>query len=347
MRGVSGTDALVRQAARVMRDVRAADDLPTWAADALASPPQRTIRPSKPKAVKAKSPRPPKVPKPVVFDYPRRPRGRPPKAAQPATDQTPAPPRKRGPPPLRVKPVPKACIRCGVVKHPRAFHRSRTAPDGRVSCCRACIALRRRASRIARLYPACAALGVQNAKGGLRSIAREWGFDSGVEVEVAALFDNWGVDVAREGTTYPYLDQAGQWRSWRPDFTTPTGTAIEVKGRVFPGACAKIEAVLAQHPDLDLRLVFQDPFQHVSKGGPTHAEWADGLDLRWTTPAALGLVTMDLPRLALTNDGDKVIPDHCDDGRAAQRKSYALWPPAAALPALATDERDRVIPDVP
>lgn len=284
---------------------QAAPPVPSGDAERPAPEPSKAKSKAKPKAMQSKKPA----------------QGRPPKVKPQET----AKPRRRGRPPLRRKPVPKGCISCGIVKAPRDYHRHGKAADGRLSCCRTCMALRRRAVRIARLYPACAVLGVQNSKNGLRDLADDWGFDSAFELEVAARLHSQGVDVSREGTIYRYRDAAGQFRTWRPDFTTPDGVAIEVKGRLFPGDCAKIRAVLEHNPDLDIRLVLQDPHRSTGMGKPTLAEWADSIDVRWSTLHALERVTMDLPRVALTEEGDRIVPGWHDDGRPAERVASELW----------------------
>jgi hypothetical protein len=69
-------------------------------------------------------------------------------------------------------------------------------------------------------------------------------------------------------------------RRYTPDFKIYTATGkviyVETKGRWLRADRQKLRAVTAQHPDLDLRLVFQNPNARLYKGSPTsYARWTE------------------------------------------------------------------------
>jgi hypothetical protein len=210
---------------------------------------------------------------------------------------------------------------------PEFWMRSRAAGN-RLPRCKPCEGLRHRRHQLATSFPALSALGVGDGVGALRQRATDLGYASAFELEVAARIASWGVDVEREARIFQYLDESGQFRRWTPDFATPGGIIIEAKGRVMLGAQRAIPQVLRQYPDLDVRFVFQRPHQHgdVEGSNMTPAEWADSLDARWTTLNRLELITMDLPRIVLTEQGDRVVPGWEDDGLPAQHVAALLWP---------------------
>ena len=64
--------------------------------------------------------------------------------------------------------------------------------------------------------------------------------------------------------------------SYRPDFILPNGVILEAKGWFKPEDRRKMLAVKKQHPELDIRLVFQSPRNTLSKGSnTTYAMWAE------------------------------------------------------------------------
>jgi hypothetical protein len=61
-----------------------------------------------------------------------------------------------------------------------------------------------------------------------------------------------------------------------PDFVLSNGIIIEVKGYFDQEDRAKLLAVKKQHPDLDIRLVFSNPSQRISKRAKTTVgQWAE------------------------------------------------------------------------
>ena len=105
-------------------------------------------------------------------------------------------------------------------------------------------------------------------------------FRSGLEEKVADLLVVLGVDYEYESTKIPYVIQY----TYTPDFILPNGVYLECKGFWEPEDRRKIKAVKTLHPDLDLRMVFQAPFNKISKKSKTtYAQWCDKHDILWTS----------------------------------------------------------------
>ena len=90
-------------------------------------------------------------------------------------------------------------------------------------------------------------------------------FRSGLEEKVADLMVNLGVKYEYESTKVPYQIQ----HNYTPDFLLPNGIYLECKGYWEAEDRRKIKAVKQQHPEIDLRMVFQAPFNRISKKSKT------------------------------------------------------------------------------
>ena len=105
-------------------------------------------------------------------------------------------------------------------------------------------------------------------------------FRSGLEERVADLMFELGVKYEYESTKVPYIIQ----HIYTPDFLLPNGIYLETKGFWEPADRRKIKNVKEQHPELDLRMVFQNPFNKISKKSKTtYAQWCDKHDIKWTS----------------------------------------------------------------
>ena len=103
-------------------------------------------------------------------------------------------------------------------------------------------------------------------------------FRSGLEEKVADLMINLGVCYEYESTKVPYQIQ----HNYCPDFILPNGVYLECKGYWEAQDRAKIKAVKQQHPEIDLRMVFQSPYNTISKKSKTtYAKWCDKHDIPW------------------------------------------------------------------
>ena len=68
-----------------------------------------------------------------------------------------------------------------------------------------------------------------------------------------------------------------------PDFILPSGVIIEAKGHFKPEDRRKMVAIKAQHPDLDIRLCFQNANEKITrkKNSMRYYEWADRNGFKW------------------------------------------------------------------
>ena len=97
-------------------------------------------------------------------------------------------------------------------------------------------------------------------------------FRSGLEEKVADLLTNLGVDYEYESTKVPYVLQC----NYTPDFLLPNGIYLETKGRFTAEDRRKMRNVRKDNPDLDIRFVFQAPYNKISKGSrTTYASWCE------------------------------------------------------------------------
>ena len=87
------------------------------------------------------------------------------------------------------------------------------------------------------------------------------GFRSGLEEQVAESLDTLGVIYEYESTRIPYTLQC----NYNPDFILANGVHLEAKGYFTGKDRRKILAVLKDNPDLDLRMVFQKPYQKITR----------------------------------------------------------------------------------
>ena len=85
-------------------------------------------------------------------------------------------------------------------------------------------------------------------------------FRSGLEEKVADLLVELGVKYEYETVKIPYVIE----HLYCPDFILPNGIHLECKGYWEAEDRRKIKAVKLLNPDLDLRMVFQSPFNKIS-----------------------------------------------------------------------------------
>ena len=105
-------------------------------------------------------------------------------------------------------------------------------------------------------------------------------FRSGLEEQIADLFVELGVDYEYESTKIPYQIA----HNYTPDFLLPNGVFLEAKGYFDADDRRKIKAVKQQHPEIDLRMVFQQPFNTISKKSKTtYARWCEKNEIPWAS----------------------------------------------------------------
>ena len=104
-------------------------------------------------------------------------------------------------------------------------------------------------------------------------------FRSKLEEKVATLLKELGVSYEYESTKVPYVIQ----HNYTPDFLLPNHVYLETKGYWDPADRRKVLAVKRDNPDIDLRMVFQSPYNTISKKSKTtYAKWCDKHDIPWT-----------------------------------------------------------------
>ena len=105
-------------------------------------------------------------------------------------------------------------------------------------------------------------------------------FRSQLEKRVADLLTELGVTYEYETTKIAYEIQ----HNYNPDFILPNGVILECKGYWRADDRRKIKTVKQQNPEIDLRMVFQAPYNTISKKSKTtYAQWCEKHDIPWTS----------------------------------------------------------------
>jgi len=108
---------------------------------------------------------------------------------------------------------------------------------------------------------------------------KEHKFRSKLEEKVATLLKELGVSYEYESTQIPYVIQ----HNYTPDFLLPNHVYLETKGYWDAADRRKVLAVKRDNPLIDLRMVFQSPYNTISKKSKTtYAQWCDRHDIPWT-----------------------------------------------------------------
>lgn len=103
-------------------------------------------------------------------------------------------------------------------------------------------------------------------------------FRSGLEEKVAAELAAKGVPVKYEDpdAVIRYRKPAPAERKYHPDFVLPNGIIVETKGRFISEDRSKHKLIKEQHPHLDIRFVFSNSKQRISKTSTTtYAMWCE------------------------------------------------------------------------
>ena len=105
-------------------------------------------------------------------------------------------------------------------------------------------------------------------------------FRSELEEKVSDLLCELGIDYEYESTKVPYQIQ----HNYTPDFLLPNGVFLETKGYWDSADRRKMKAVKEQDPYLDIRMVFQSPYNRITKKSKTtYAKWCEKHDIPWTS----------------------------------------------------------------
>jgi hypothetical protein len=108
------------------------------------------------------------------------------------------------------------------------------------------------------------------------------GFRSGLEKRNADHLDSRGIAYDYEKFKISY-EVPSRTATYTPDFVLlDNGVIVETKGVFDTQDRAKHLLVKAQHPELDIRFVFQRGSQPIYKKSPTtHAAWAEKHGFQW------------------------------------------------------------------
>tara|TARA_E500000331_G_C17102863_1_gene646116 strand:- start:34 stop:453 length:420 start_codon:yes stop_codon:yes gene_type:complete len=106
-------------------------------------------------------------------------------------------------------------------------------------------------------------------------------FRSGLEEHLANQLEQLGVNFEYETLVVNY-DRPAKTHRYYPDFILPNGIIIEAKGRFLTKDRQKHLLVKAQNPELDIRFVFSNPNQRISKiSKTTYAKWCDSKGFKY------------------------------------------------------------------
>lgn len=97
-------------------------------------------------------------------------------------------------------------------------------------------------------------------------------FKSGLEKKVAACLERHGVEVKYEKLKLPYVVPSKK-KNYIPDFQLPNGIIIEAKGKLDALAREKMSLVIAQHPELDIRMLLMRDNKLNKKHKTKYSDW--------------------------------------------------------------------------
>lgn len=110
--------------------------------------------------------------------------------------------------------------------------------------------------------------------------ALKYGYRSGLEIKVSDYLKELQQDFRYECFKIEWEDL--MYRTYTPDFLLPNGIIIEVKGRFVQADRRKHLAIQKQHPNLDIRFVFESSKRKLNKGSKgTYASWCDKYNFKY------------------------------------------------------------------
>ena len=105
-------------------------------------------------------------------------------------------------------------------------------------------------------------------------------YRSNLEKNIGNLLEGLGVSFQYESEKLSYTID----HNYTPDFVLPNYIYLEAKGYWDAEDRRKILAVKRSNPDIDLRMVFQSPYNTISKKSKTtYAKWCDRHEIPWTS----------------------------------------------------------------
>ena len=114
------------------------------------------------------------------------------------------------------------------------------------------------------------------AKKKAKSAGEKHGWRSGLEGTIADELDSQNVAYEYETVSISFVQPAKN-RKYTPDFILlHNGIVVETKGRFVTADRQKHLLIQAQHPDIDIRLLFSNARARISKtSATTYAAWAE------------------------------------------------------------------------
>jgi hypothetical protein len=107
--------------------------------------------------------------------------------------------------------------------------------------------------------------------------ARKHGYRSGLEHKVSQYLDNLYIKYRYEDIKIEWEDLA--YRTYTPDFVLSNNIIIETKGMFITADRRKHLFVKRQHPELDIRFVFENSKRKLRKGAKsTYGQWCAKYD---------------------------------------------------------------------
>lgn len=104
-------------------------------------------------------------------------------------------------------------------------------------------------------------------------------FRSKFEKRFANYLEDNGITYEYENLKIPYQRKVS---TYTPDFELPNGIIIEVKGLFKPEDRSKHLLIKEQHPELDIRFLFQNSNNKLNKKSSTsYADWCDKHGFKW------------------------------------------------------------------
>lgn len=115
----------------------------------------------------------------------------------------------------------------------------------------------------------------------VKKLAEQNGYKSGFEFKTAIHLQerkiSFKYEIRKISYTVPKLH-----KYYTPDFFLPNGIIVETKGRFTLEDRKKHLLIKNQHPELDIRLVFQNANGKIRKGSPTtYAMWCEKNNFKW------------------------------------------------------------------
>jgi len=102
--------------------------------------------------------------------------------------------------------------------------------------------------------------------------ARKYGYRSGLELKVADYLKEQKCKYKYEALKIEWEDLT--YRTYTPDFVLYNGIIIETKGMFTAADRKKHLAIKKQHPELDIRFVFENSKRKLRKGAKsTYGQW--------------------------------------------------------------------------